>query len=70
MKITSKELTAAVITLADDTELHNTKLFITDGFMLIPQDDETMDIIPLTNVKTIRGIQTPEKQGRQEGDNT
>ena len=70
MKITNKELTAAVITFTDDTELNNKKLFIADGLMLIPQDDETMDIIPLTNVKAIKGIRPPKKQSRQKEDNT
>lgn len=72
VKITGKLLTVDQIVFTDNTAIYNRDLYVTDNFLLLPAQDttedeeaETMDIIPIANVKEIKTAQIKKSTQKQ-----
>lgn len=70
MKLTGKPLTAEAIVFTDNTAIYNRELYIADGFLLLlakgaTEEDEVMDIIPIENVKEIKGTRIKKSDQKQ-----
>lgn len=69
MKLTGKPLTAEAIVFTDNTAIYDKELYVADNFLLLPANtdeaEEVVDIIPIANVKEIKGTRI-KKSTRQQ----